>query len=475
MAERRSLLLGLAALVVLLAAGISIGAGSFLPVAAILAPLIIAALVFLPVARPLVVLVASSSFVFVWAAPHVALGSVDIYLGEALLLGAVAATLLQISRDEKGWSSFRDPVTVFVGLYAIASLVAVVVGLGRGTSVSNVASGLRPQVFAGVFLVCRYALDSADWRKRLIVLVSVLAVATAAAQAVQVVLGPHVTLFALGSYQDLIETDAATGFLRVRPPGLYLEYVVACMSAAYLIWGPRTYRVWAAVVGAASLAGVLLSFNRNMLVGFVVGLVVAGAFSLRKRRFVTGLVVLLALGLVGFLYLGGWGSSNPIVERFASITDPAARSVALQDRQYENALAEVAIAGSPVLGIGWGTEYGASAVRVLEGVVAERNRDWIHNQYLASWMRMGLLGMVSFVGIIVATIGAGVRAGRSGISSEFTWLGPATVAAMVALATSATVDLVILNPSNVPVFMLVGALGSFLWTNGRPSRGEMSS
>jgi O-antigen ligase len=372
-----------------------------------------------------------------------------------------------MSRDRRNWGIVHDPVSVFVALYVVALLLGAGVAVGRGTSPPNIASGLRPQLFAASFLVYRYALSSPVWRKRLVVLVSGLTLLVALMQGLQVALGPGAALFAVGSYTDLIELDAATGFLRVRPPGLYLEYVVACMSAAYAVWGPREQRIWALIVFAAAFSGTLLSFNRNMVVGLVAGLAAAGVFSLRKRRLVIGAVVLAAMLLVGVAYTGGGSSSGPVVQRFVSLADPAARSAALEDRRYENGLALAAIARSPVFGIGWGTEYGATAVRVFEGIVAGRNRDWIHNQYLASWMRMGILGLVAFVGLISGTVYGGVRAGRLGEPNEATWLAPATIAAMIALATSATVDLVILSPSNLPVLMLVAAIGSFLWAEGR--------
>jgi O-antigen ligase len=356
-----------------------------------------------------------------------------------------------------------DPISVFVGLLLLAATIGIVVGLSRGVGVSEVAAGARPMLFMAAFLTFRFALERDESRGRTLGVLTVASVVVALGQVLQVILGPSVKLFALGTFSDLIELDVATGFLRVRPPGLYLEYVAACMAAACLIWGPKRLRLWAGGSFAILFVGLLVSFNRNMLIGLVVGLTVAAAFSRKRSRFVAVALVATTLVFVAFLYFGGGSTSNPVINRFASLADPSARSIALQDRVYENGLALVSIGKSPIVGIGWGTPYGASAVRNFEGIVAARSRDYVHNQYLASWMRMGILGLVAFVGLMVSTIWGAARAGRRAGSEETAWLGPATVAAMTALAVSSIVDLVILSPSNVPVLAFVAALGSYLW------------
>ena len=464
--------LGLAAVALFAVTGIAIAMGWYTPVVALLVPVLIAGLVFTPAARPVILLLAASSFVFVWAAPSVAVGSINVYLGEGLLFVVCAATAFDMLREGSPRGLFRDPVSPFVALFGVAALVGVVIGFSQGTAFSDVFGGFRPMVFAFAFVVVRFALARPVWRRGFLIATSVVAVLLAAAQAIQVATGSAVNLFVVGDFSDLIAQDPATGFLRVRPPGLYLEYAVACMAAVYVIWGPKRGRVWALVVLASTLGGIFLSFNRNMLVGFVIALVVAATFSTRRSRFLTVAVVLVLLAFLGFVYLGGPTSSNPVVQRFVSLTDPNARAVALADRNYETGLAFLAASRSPIVGIGWGTPYGASATRVFEDIVASRQRDWVHNQYLASWLRMGLLGAIAFIGIIGATIFSSIRASRFEGDEELTWLAPACLAAMTAFAVSSAVDLVMLSPSNLPVFVTIAAIGSFLWARRRELSGE---
>jgi O-antigen ligase len=471
MSDQRSWWLPAGFLLACVVIGMSVGASAFAPVAVIAGVALVVVAIDRPVLRSVAVLLASSTLVFVWAAPHVTVADIDLYLGEGLLVVAVIATALDVRRTAESLDIFRDPISIWVGLYVAASIVGVAVGLDRETPFSSVASGFRPQVFALSYFVFRFTMRSPESRRLLGRWIAVVAVGVAVMQSLQVALGSGVMLFAVGSYTDLIETDAATGLLRVRPPGLYLEYVVACMSVAYLVWGPRRGRVWVLGVSVATVCGVALSLNRNMLVGLVAGLCVAGAISLKKRRAAAVGLSVVAIAIVVGVYAGGAGLGGPVVERFASLADPTVRSAALQDRQYETALAVAAALTSPVVGIGWGTEYGASAIRVFEGIVAQRNRDWVHNQYVAAWLRMGLLGLLSLLAIIATTMIAATRVVRLGASEELGWLGLATVAAMTSLAISATVDLVILNPSNVPVFMLVAACGSVLWAQIRLSSG----
>ncbi len=93
---------------------------------------------------------------------------------------------------------------------------------------------------------------------------------------------------------------------------------------------------------AVALTGVILSLNRNMLLGLALGLCVAALLAPQKHRFVV-MVATLGIVLSGFGLLAQSSSvveSNPVVSRFASITNYSGlKTQTLNDRYYENSIA----------------------------------------------------------------------------------------------------------------------------------------
>ena len=75
-------------------------------------------------------------------------------------------------------------------------------------------------------------------------------------------------------------------------------------------------------IAAVALTGVILSLNRNMLLGLALGLCAAALIAPQKHRFVV-MVALLGMVLSGFILLaqGSAVESNAIVSRVASITN----------------------------------------------------------------------------------------------------------------------------------------------------------
>ena len=112
------------------------------------------------------------------------------------------------------------------------------------------------------------------------------------------------------------------GFLRVRPPGLTTIYIVAAFALARVLWGPARHRLGGWAMATVALTGVVLSLNRNMLLGLALGLCVAALITPQRHRFAV-LIATVGLMLSGFGLLAQSSSvgSSAVVSRFASITD----------------------------------------------------------------------------------------------------------------------------------------------------------
>ena len=278
-------------------------------------------------------------------------------------------------------------------------------------------------------------------------------------QIFQVIVGPSTHLFVIAR-SDLASTlsPEETGFLRVRPPGLTSVYVVAAFALARILWGPARHRLFGWAMAAVALTGVILSLNRNMLLGLALGLCVAALIARQKHRFVV-LVATVGVTLSGFALLAQGSSlgSDPVVSRIASITNYSGlKQQTLNDRYYENTVALQRIRAHPIGGLGWGPDYGATLLRSDYGVLDSQPRPFMHEQYLWIWMRAGLVGLLALIVMLAFGIHNGARWCRARHGNDDAWLGAGVVISVVAVAASSNVAIYLTPPdSTVP---LVGVL-----------------
>src|SRR6185312_13528576 len=124
-----------------------------------------------------------------------------------------------------------------------------------------------------------------------------------------------------------------------------------------------------------TLTGVTLSANRNMAVGLVIGLA-AAALVTRQRHRVAVMATMVAAVVAALVLLAQSSAtigSNPVVSRFASITNYSQlQTQTLDDRYYENGIALRRIHAHSIGGFGWGPDYGAYLLTSDAGPVHAR-------------------------------------------------------------------------------------------------------
>src|SRR6185312_11534568 len=214
-----------------------------------------------------------------------------------------------------------------------------------------------------------------------------------------------------------------------------------------------------------TLTGVTLSANRNMAVGLVIGLA-AAALVTRQRHRVAVMATMVAAVVAALVLLAQTSAtidSNPVVSRFASVTNYSElQTQTLDDRYYENRIALARIHAHPVGGLGWGPDYGAFLESSDDGFLVTQPRPFMHEQYLWIWMRAGIVGLIALLAMLAVGITTGVRWSRARVGEEDGWLGAGVIVALVALAASSNVAIYLTPPDSIVPLVGVLALTAYM-------------
>jgi len=399
------------------------------------------------------VLIAVASIAEPYAYPQFAFAGVSPFLSEVLLGFALTAGLYLLPQVRSRATGEPRAITIALALFLATAAMGVGVAIDAGVQRIDVFNSMREVVFVSAFWLAAIAMRRPESRNNIFVIVAGLAIVVVVLQVAQLVVGTSHILFYTKDYKENLITcptgqcadPGVSSFLRVRPPGLRLVYIVAAFSACYLLFGPRRRRGIALTVLGVCLAGLILSLNRNLLVGLVLGLVVSVLVTPRKSA---ALVAALAIAAVVLVMIplaqsGVLGSAAPVMTRLASIGNTAefGREGSLKDRSIENHLALQAIRRHPLEGIGWGTSYGNKRLTVQGKKVRTTDQLFIHNMYLGLWMRAGLLGLIAFGAALSAGMLYAMRWCRKRQLDEQTWLGAGVLTSLVAISASSLVDI----------------------------------
>jgi O-antigen ligase len=326
----------------------------------------------------------------------------DLSLIDGLVALAIASVGLDLVRHQRRLHVPR-PLAVPCVTLALAMIAGVVVGHAAGASLRFAAAS--EHVLAYLLLlpiaVCNLELDRRQITR---LLAGAFALAGVKAALGLIELGLH-----LGS-----SIEGVAQLTYYEPMSNWL-IMIAMLT------------VFAAVVARAKLplrmlatspllvACLLLSYRRSFWIAAVLGgllVLMLGTSSVGRR-----LLVPSALGVVVAIWLLGsinFQSQIPIVKRAASLA-PAKLTANAEDRyrlnERANVLAE--IRAHPITGIGMTIPWAATAQTLsLEGESGQ-GRQYVHFAALWFWLKLGVLGLCAYVGMMLASMWIAWQAWRA--------------------------------------------------------------
>ena len=393
-------------------------------------------------------------------------------LPDLLLVAAFASWLVLLARgDVDGPGSYPLAPQLVLGVFLVAAVLGIVIGSSNGAT--SPLSDARDIAYYASFWLALTAFSGRERRELLFRIGAYGAIAIVVAQVVQGLLGPGLMLFydadptreLIGCNVGDCDDPWSQGFPRVRPPGLVLVYVVAAFAASYLLWGPRRQRGRAGLLLGICAVGLLVSLNRNMLIGLTAGLALTGLLSAQRGRFaaVAAVFVVLAVAAFEISQASPELEGNSIVARVLSITavSELEGSATVSQRVEENNAALAALGKSPIEGLGWAVPFGPPELVYVDGEFRASTKLFIHNQYLGLWLRTGLVGLIAFVAALGLAVAYGTRWLRSQ-PEEDAWIGAGVVTSVTAIAVSSIVAIYIIHPSWAPILAGLLALATTL-------------
>jgi hypothetical protein len=237
-----------------------------------------------------------------------------------------------------------------------------------------------------------------------------------------------------------VELDGGTHLTYYEPTANWL-ILLALLGTVAAIAGGMPKERWMAIGVPLLTASLLLSYRRSFWIAGVLGLllVLLLGTSRRGRRVLVPalLMVATAIWLVGSIE---FQAQTPLANRVQSLS-PSQLQTNAEDRyrldERVNVIAE--IKRHPVTGIGVQDDWHATA-RPLP-VEHENGRQYVHFALLWWWIKLGLLGAIAFVSLIVGGLLLSWRTWRHNREPLFRCFGLASlcgIAGLVAVETTAS-------------------------------------
>lgn len=342
----------------------------------------------------------------------------DISLLDLLVGLVVVSAFLDVLRHER---PLRIPRPLAFGLATLALAMAAGAFVGHASGVSLRYSIFSEHVLFYLLLV-PIAVANLDLDERQI---TRLLAGTFALAVVKAVLGLVEVSLHLG--QPIERSSTLTYY---EPTANWLMMIILLAVLAALV--ARTRRPsWVLLASPLLIACLLLSYRRSFWIASVLGLllVLLLGTSPAGRR----LLIPAALAVAGAIWLLGslhFQSNLPVVKRVNSLslgTLEANSEDRYRTDERANVLAE--ISAHPISGLGVGVPWQATAVPL--SVEHEEGREYVHFAALWFWLKLGVLGLCAYVGLIVGSMVLAWQAWRRTLHP---WLSAFALASVCGIA-----------------------------------------
>jgi hypothetical protein len=196
--------------------------------------------------------------------------------------------------------------------------------------------------------------------------------------------------------------------------------------------------LWMILGSPLLVASLALSYRRSFWIGSVLGLLLVFMFGLSpsKRRLLVPTVVFVAaaIWLAGSVHFQAQSQSQlPIIHRVESLV-PSKITMNVEDRyrldERANVMAE--IRAHPITGLGMLVPWSASA-RPLS-VEHQDGRLYVHFAALWFWLKLGILGLIAYVGLLIGAAVLSWRVWRSRREPLLRTFGLASLCGVAGLA-----------------------------------------
>jgi O-antigen ligase len=213
----------------------------------------------------------------------------------------------------------------------------------------------------------------------------------------------------VGGYGSSI--DGSSKLTYYEPTANWLILIAVLGVFAAVVAGARP-PVWMLLGTPLLVASLILSYRRSFWIAAVLGLLLVLLLALsptgRRMLVPVGLLVAAAIWLLGSI---NFQSQSPLVRRVASLA-PSSLETNLEDRyrldERENVLG--AIREHPITGLGirvpWPATFRPLAVEHVEG------RQYVHFVALWFWLKLGILGLIAYVMLMIAAAALSWRVWR---------------------------------------------------------------
>ena len=359
-------------------------------------------------------------------------GALSVRPHEVALAGLVLLALVRPRRSTWGGTT-GVALAVFLAILLASSSLATLEGRAPLTDIFNWGRPFVPLTF---FYVVIRLFPRPEQRRQLLTGAAILAAFTGLVAVIAALGSPIGHTLAGGGESILKEEEGAAGLLRVRLAGLSMAYglfwyVVVRIATA----GPGRRARWSLLLGGMALA-IAASFNRNMWLGLLAGLVMMMVLAgplLRSRLLAT--IAVAVAGVALLVSFGSGGESRvlaPVVQRGSTLFNPSRveSSRSLTDREKETEIAWAEAKRHPAIGIGPGVEFGVFNPQFVgPHSIQLEPQLFLHDQYLYLLLICGVPGLIAFLVFIGSAVLRAFR--RSPVDPAITACGVGLAMIMV--------------------------------------------